>query len=308
MEKEKYEIIVSKAFEDKVMDERLASTGVYVYNFPKELTYGERLLETIYKTKGKMIVFLEDDDLFLLHKLETIFDFYFKYPNLSYYHDSAFTIYESRYVNRDTLVKITEKTDLMNVSVHIIERKHKINFIRIVNNGGVDLSSCQTIERSVLLKGKELLGKCSYPIDDVIFSIAYTYGDLLIFDEHINTLYRVHGANDSLGTKGYIIDKNERANQLSIAARYLRGLNCLLINTDVKKTKLIHILKSRIFYFEFFSLINNEKTERRQIIRAMIKLVSPPNPTALLLAYGSFLASFIYLLSPALSRKFYGYF
>jgi Glycosyltransferases involved in cell wall biogenesis len=91
--KDEYEIIVVKNFEDERIDKFLEEHGVrnIVTN---EGPLGAKIARGVEESKGEIISFLEDDDLWLPQKLEKVKQV-FQDENVIYYHNIYFNFYGS---------------------------------------------------------------------------------------------------------------------------------------------------------------------------------------------------------------------
>ena len=70
------EIIISTCISrDELALDPLPSTVRYV-TFPAHTLYGEQLLETVKKSNGEILFFLEDDDVFSSYKIKTVLDLF----------------------------------------------------------------------------------------------------------------------------------------------------------------------------------------------------------------------------------------
>jgi hypothetical protein len=65
----------------------------YIHNEGK--TYGDMFRAAIQESKGDIICFLEDDDIFSVDKIRYIKIIFSKESNISYYHNSYFKIDDS---------------------------------------------------------------------------------------------------------------------------------------------------------------------------------------------------------------------
>jgi glycosyltransferase involved in cell wall biosynthesis len=87
IDRNKYEIIVVKDFYDSRIDEFLFRTCDLVINHQSE-TNGEKWTKGLTSSRGKVICFLDDDDLFHISKLSRILEVYSE-TKFDYYHNSS---------------------------------------------------------------------------------------------------------------------------------------------------------------------------------------------------------------------------
>ena len=77
LERSKYEIIVVKNYEDEGIDKFLTENGVINIR-TDEVSLGSKIARGILESKGEILCFLEDDDLFLPEKLNEIYNIFHK--------------------------------------------------------------------------------------------------------------------------------------------------------------------------------------------------------------------------------------
>ncbi|MGC8735111.1 MAG: glycosyltransferase family 2 protein, partial [bacterium] len=94
LEKSFYEIIVIKNFEDQEIDNLIEENKIISLKVRDDSLIGEDLALGIERAKGEVISFLDDDDLFMPKKLETVYNYFKKYENLVYLHNSEYFIDE----------------------------------------------------------------------------------------------------------------------------------------------------------------------------------------------------------------------
>lgn len=82
--KDKFEVIVIKNFSDTVIDREIKLLGFLNIVTP-EIRIGKMILEAIQASRGEILSFLDDDDLFLPCKLSSVVDAFSRNPKLAYY-------------------------------------------------------------------------------------------------------------------------------------------------------------------------------------------------------------------------------
>lgn len=86
LDKQKYEILVIKAFRDQKIDALIKRYKIKsVYNPSKK--EGIRLISALNRVRGQIIAFLDDDDEFEVDKLKFVYKYFKENPNLSFYHN-----------------------------------------------------------------------------------------------------------------------------------------------------------------------------------------------------------------------------
>ncbi|MGC8664006.1 MAG: glycosyltransferase family 2 protein [Thermoplasmata archaeon] len=93
LDKSFYEIIVVKNFKDEKIDSYIEKWGI-INIYTEEIELSKKIALGIENAKGEVISLLEDDDLFMPKKLETVYNYFKKYENLVYLHNSEYFIDE----------------------------------------------------------------------------------------------------------------------------------------------------------------------------------------------------------------------
>ena len=148
LSKDKYEIIVVKNYNDDEIDEFISKNNI------KSILSNNKLviLDGIKYSRGNILSFLEDDDLFLNNRLEYVYNLFNNDNNLVYYHNKA------QFINKDNKnIKNMYKEPDFNVSCISI-KKEIIN----INNFAKIYSSADTfMYLSALESNKKIISNKS---------------------------------------------------------------------------------------------------------------------------------------------------
>ncbi|MBE5728110.1 glycosyltransferase family 2 protein, partial [Candidatus Parvarchaeota archaeon] len=132
LSRDKYEVIVTKNFEDKDIDKFISDNDMKNILFT-EPGIGMRLADAIKLCQGDVITFLDDDDIYSKDRLERVYDV-FKNYNVGFYHNGSIrNKIDEDYLD---LIKRLEVTDANNYK--IIEYPYKSR--AYVRNWGNDSS------------------------------------------------------------------------------------------------------------------------------------------------------------------------
>jgi glycosyltransferase involved in cell wall biosynthesis len=85
LDRDKYEIILIKNFEDKNIDQVVLKNHINTINMKGSI--GEYLYAGLNAAKGNIVSFLDDDDMFFENKLEIVYNIFQKKENLKYFHN-----------------------------------------------------------------------------------------------------------------------------------------------------------------------------------------------------------------------------
>jgi glycosyltransferase involved in cell wall biosynthesis len=188
--RERYEIIVSRNFEDSEIDEFLLKNNVKLI-LNTDPGIGQRLNECILKSKGKIIAFLEDDDSWMRDRLSIVFEVFSREDRLGYYHNAYLAVNEKMELRKDWIhhTNIKKTTHISgdgsykNILPKIMRFSPEFNISSI----------CISKELATRMVGK--LPKLSMAIDLYFFLFALSCNSNLYIDERKLTKYMVHESN-----------------------------------------------------------------------------------------------------------------
>ncbi|BAB60018.1 hypothetical protein [Thermoplasma volcanium GSS1] len=159
LDREYYEIIVIKNFQDDTIDNFIKENNIKgIISENKSL--GGKISEALYVSKGEIVSFLEDDDMFDRQKLETVYKIFRRNTNVVYYH---------------------------NVAEYIDESGKKLGR---TNRGLSFNSSSISIRKSVVMH--EFLENSKVSVDNMMFYFALESSGKIINGKKVLTLYRYH--------------------------------------------------------------------------------------------------------------------
>ena len=193
LETSKFEIIVVRDYRDEFVSQFLKLhniTDVII----DEVPLGPKLAKGIEISKGEVVSFLEDDDLFIPNKLEFVYDMFYGNQRLLFYHDRVKTISENGNYKTDLLRKKNSKA--MKVSVG--NKTLKCISRMIEYSSHMDLSAI-SIKRRIVTQRIETLKNMNMSCDSLMFysSLDQEGGDMII-DNREWTKYRIHASSSSI--------------------------------------------------------------------------------------------------------------
>ena len=182
--KDEYEIIVVKNFEDERIDKFLEEHNVKNI-VTKEEPLGAKIVKGVEESRGEVVSFLEDDDLWLPQKLEIVKQV-FKDKDVIYYHNNFYNFIDRINIDEVNMV-FTAKSRLLRLKASDIK-----DFNGSVNNSSISVRKCIFIEEL-----KEYYKKVMINTDPLFAYLAYCYNKILVFDDRVLTLRRIHKLNFS---------------------------------------------------------------------------------------------------------------
>jgi glycosyltransferase involved in cell wall biosynthesis len=186
-----YEIIVIKNFIDEEIDNYIEGNGgKNIYTDAQPL--GDKCVIGIENSKGKILVFLEDDDILLYEKLQKIMEA-FGMKNVVYFHNNHFLInQDGRIVDGSMFPQVKKNTTIE------IEKASYKDIGQILRHGGSFNLSSIAIRSSILQNSLSYLKGMNVAVDNFMFYLAIASKGCLIIDSQKLTSYRLHGENSSI--------------------------------------------------------------------------------------------------------------
>ena len=188
-----FEVLIVKNFIDEEFDNHFLSKGLQIIT-TKEQSLGSKIIAGVKNCNGGIISFLEDDDIFLENKLETVIKA-FSDNRLIYYHNNYSTINEKgNSINFKPLYIARVKKSLRVDTNDLSLRKLSI----MGNSNGFFNLSCISIRKSLILGYLGSLQGLDVAVDNFFFYLAIDSGYCIFIDKKVLTEYRVHNSNSSL--------------------------------------------------------------------------------------------------------------
>jgi glycosyltransferase involved in cell wall biosynthesis len=197
----KFEVIVVKNFDDKESDSIISRNGWKdVYN--DDLYQGRMVLAGLEESRGEVITFLDDDDMYVDNRLEEIYKAFTAYDRLVYFHNSQ-TIIDDK---GNVLERPPRSKNLVGGSPIVIDidklqmlaKRYDMSTVDItlkIRVGADFNGSSMAFRRPVLESHVQLLKRLPISIDNFAFISSLKAGGLMYFTDERLTFYRVHGEN-----------------------------------------------------------------------------------------------------------------
>ena len=184
-DRDSYEIIAVKDYSDHEIDTFLRSNGVTIV----DTVYGPigaYMKLGVENAKGEVIAFLDDDDIFVPTKVQTLFGEFLSDPQLIYFHNSYMTIDS----NGDRLVKghlsLIPQTTL-------VRHEDKSFLLSAVSRYAAFNSSCIAVRRrSLSSEFLQVMEKQSRIPDFLLYWHAINANGNILVSDKVLTKYRFH--------------------------------------------------------------------------------------------------------------------
>jgi glycosyltransferase involved in cell wall biosynthesis len=284
-----YEIIVVKNFEDENIDRFLEEHSVRNI-IVKEEPLSAKIVKGVEESRGEVISFLEDDDLWLPQKLEIVKQV-FKDKDVIYYHNNFYNF--NKFSSLSLLIDRIQSSNIRSKISKLKIYDMKNDLFPKMNNSSIAVRK-KIFNKNILDKIKNVF----ISVDVLLFYLAYCHGGDFVFDDKILTLRRVHNTNTNVDR---ISDYEDCLTNLSKMSKrykddYLTFLNIFSrfkceIADEYKKKLISHLEAMYLGWAVTYSRLPNTKNELT--LKELIKYLS----------YQRSLKSFLHGLLPYAPRK-----
>jgi glycosyltransferase involved in cell wall biosynthesis len=242
--RDRFEVIVVKNFEDKESDDIISRNG-WKDLYEDSTYHGRKILVGLEESRGEVITFLEDDDMYASNRLEEVYKAFTSYNRLVYFHNSQKIIDDKgNLLERSPLPTsknlIGGGTVIVDVDkLHVFAKKYSMSVADLVIltvgiladfNG-----SSVAARRSALEVNAHLLKELPTSVDFFVFASSVKAGGLMYFTDEKLTLYRVHGENwsSTLRLKGGKEMQLRRARALLQVIKAFGLIGSSLLDDDI---------------------------------------------------------------------------
>jgi glycosyltransferase involved in cell wall biosynthesis len=197
-----YEVVVIKNFYDDYLDLKISEFGFI--NLFSDGTMGDRLASAISQSKGTIICFLQDDDIFFAEKLELIFNKFSENNEIGFISNGFEQIDQwgnliktrNKIIKRESFFSNLDKRDLITISF-------------MIKNGWDFNLSCMSVKKSIIEPYLSDLRQIEGADDSFVFFISlFQEGSLYRIEKPI-TKYRLHNsATNKFGKIDVMLMKN----------------------------------------------------------------------------------------------------
>jgi glycosyltransferase involved in cell wall biosynthesis len=301
--RELYEIIVVKNFRDDLLDKYLAKNNVTNYLVDDHIT-GYNLAAGIRESKGAIICFLEDDDMWERRKLRSVFEKFEKDDNLGYYHNNISILNsEGKLVSNDSYLgeRIRKINELRSV---YIDNSRKDNYRAYVSKlyPWHNVSSI-SVRRQLIQPFLDQLERVM-AADWFFFIASLASKWSLLIDSDTLTYYRVHQQSNSMAVN---MDEAEaRAKLYSVYARLLEDNQVLsdLVNSSDREALKKEIEASNLVVKLHLQFCDSH-IHRLKMMSLLLRLARLRRTMSFQTSSRAVRGSFAYIFAPKFSQKTY---
>jgi len=267
----KYEIVVVKNFEDDEIESFLSENRVITLFSDTEFLGKDKALG-IQASKGDIICFLDDDDLFLPNKLETVMSTFNEKKDLIFFRNNPVFFNEE-----GTLPELIRGARKMHEAV---SPKYG-DILRYVSERAPFNSSCISIRRELISRNIEFFEGVKNVVDYYLFVLACNSGKRIIQSPNLLTKYRVAAGMSTSRPRGNIQEFIRKT--LKVKTNEYNDLR--QISNLANKKEVSILVSMEVDFLGLYVNLFSEKNERKKLvwysiryIKCMLSIPSKYNP------------------------------
>jgi len=246
--RDRFEVIVVKNFEDKESD-NIISRNSWKDLYEDSTYHGRMVLAGLEESRGEVITFLDDDDMYTDNRLEEVYKAFTSFKRLVYFQNSQTIIdgngnvlespppfsppISKNLVGGSPIVIDVDKLQMLakKYGMSTVDITHKIRVEADFNNSSV------AVRRNIVESHAQLLKRLPASIDIFTFAASLRAGGLFYFTDKKLTLFRLHGENwgSALRLKGSKEMHLKRARALLQEIKAYKLIVSSLLDDDIIK-------------------------------------------------------------------------
>lgn len=267
LEKKYFEIILVKNYNDDEIDSFCRLNNIK--NLQMDGSIGHFYSKAIESSKGNIISFLDDDDMWTDDKLAKVYDAFKNNNNLGYYHNKY--VYINDVGEKINYRRVVEKRkDLIRSNSLFIEGRDKKNALIKLFKSSADFNmSCISIRKSILDNDYKFLENIYSFQDGAFFFISMLSNYDILIDDRVLTLYRIN--NDSVT---YFNDEAKRVSELKkMEISMVAVKNYIEEHSNQEDVFLKEAIKCFIYEILIMIEVFSLNTRRRTVLKYLIHLI-----------------------------------
>ena len=251
LEREKFEVLIVKNFNDIEIDNFIKIENLSNI-YTESVSLGKKLALGVKKSKGKVISFLEDDDLWTRDKLMAVMEHFTEDPSIGYYkHSIAFIDKDGIELSPSSSFRFPSKLDAFNK----FDNYNVSKILSLLKTGaGYHLSS-MSIRRDILLNFISVIESTNIGLDLLMLFFAIETKSISMTDSRALCFYRLHNSssNDLQNYNTFIASKQKlfsgALESMLTAIDYFK--------LDSLKLVILDIIANYKFYYSLITLDDN---------------------------------------------------
>ena len=288
-----YEVLVIKDFEDEAVDRKIAALG-WRSILNRNQPLGPFISEAVESSRGEILSFLDDDDLFEPDKIARVVEVFTRHPHVGYYHNAltfigtggeeirppyAFNFSESKEPSHARILRTEEIPESINRLIYL---RHDFN------------KSSISVRKDILLRYIDLSRKMPSAYDSFIFFCSALSDYSMFVDSMRLTRYRLNKKSVSASSA------------YGFSGRQIKTFELLLGMAEAAGNREIaNLLERQILFFRTIYAIHNPIGNRRDVMIAALTFIRHVNRYSRMGNTFAGVLSATYMVSPRLSKRLY---
>jgi glycosyltransferase involved in cell wall biosynthesis len=303
--RDSFEVVIVKNFVLEEAD-RLAAECGFKSILAESKAYGENLLKGLNNSSGEFVCLLDEDDLFVPKKLETVLGEFSKHPRVGYYSNN-FGIIDSKGGYRpEHWFRRADRKARVRAGTIYLGPPHQLRQLAKLPPLSPDFNSSSiTFRRDLLTTAmRDAIRKLDGGGDTFLFYCAVTSKLELGIGSDILTLYRLHSANRSSGlgppgSGGWIRIHQYHTNRSVQWSMLANELFDACDDPSVGRS-----VRALAAYHAFYAAEMDASPARKRILESASRLTQFRDTYTAQVAPNVLLPTLLYLTSPRIAQWF----
>lgn len=302
VDRNRFELIVVKNFPDVEIDsliERVNARGILCEALPAT----QKVAEGFRLSKGDVLFFLDDDDLFEPYRLRTVLAEFDCRPDLGFYHNQVtFIGPDGSNLSRERVRALGLHVPRSSQRIYI-DGTGKPPSARAIADANPEFNASSTaIRRELFVRGSQYLPRLRMILDTLLWYEALASDRPILLDNQRLTRYRIHGDNLTLPQGKLLGHDDKRALDFTrIADGDYNVVKDFVVSTG--NQLLLRQIKARIVTNQLtmrWRDLSSARSDFLPVLREAVQYVDTPPIRG---ASHELLGALVYLVSPKLARK-----
>jgi Glycosyltransferases involved in cell wall biogenesis len=282
--RDRYEVVVSKNFQTE-FDDAWTSRNVRLVWFGQGGS-GSRVADALRYCRGEVVCFLDDDDVYLPNKLETVNSAFVKNPELQYLTHNAYKVSHLQ-ATSNRLVKTHKESSIILKPPYYEAPSESFMRNKLWGN-----NSTVAVRRSLMTRWLRHLSRIELAVDLFYFVCAMASNGIIMFLNRPLSIYMIHAENTSMlgqdahNTNFLVNWRKYNLRTLSDTSLCLSMASYSPLQIYLKRNYLYHKLRLLMYesgrrrekvhtLSEYISLFGYKSLKRRLVLSAILSMLSP---------------------------------
>lgn len=297
-DRDSYEIIVVKGYEDETVDEFLKKNDAKII-LEEGDKLGIKIASGIASAKGRIISLMDDDDQWVINKLSEVHSTFLD-PKVVYYNNSQIFVDSNLQPLDQGMIPIEVRNIQIIKQLRISNRSNMADLGLVYRTYGDFNSSSISIRRSFIKNFIEFIQSTSGALDSLLFYLCLSSGKDLIVDNKRLTIYMKHIGNIT----GRHSTTRKGNNPFSV--RQWKGFGDIVKHiSSIGDTITLKIIKPVYFGLGIVAQVESNAFSRRGMLKLVLPYLINCNRYILLARKDFLFYGVLGTISPRFCKKIY---